>query len=120
MKNMYRQRIIELYRNPKNSGKLEKGIKQKGENPHCGDITELYIDTREGKIKDIRHTTNGCAISTAAVSLLSKQIKGMEIEKAMELDRDWMLNLLEVEISPMRMKCALLGLKTLKKALKDT
>lgn len=73
----------------------------------------------DGKISDMKHETDGCAICTAATSILSEEIKGKTLEEVEGLDRDWMIDTLDIEISPMRMKCAMLGLKTAQNALKS-
>ncbi|PSH02450.1 MAG: FeS assembly protein SufA, partial [Nanohaloarchaea archaeon QH_8_44_6] len=68
---------------------------------------------------DVKHRTEGCAISTASVSILTDEIKGMEVEELKQLDRDWMLDKLGIEVSALRVKCAVLGLKTAQKSLED-
>ncbi|PSH01716.1 MAG: FeS assembly protein SufA, partial [Nanohaloarchaea archaeon SW_10_44_10] len=65
------------------------------------------------------HRTEGCAISTASVSILTDEVKGMEVEELKRLDRDWMLDKLGIEVSALRVKCAVLGLKTAQKSLED-
>ena len=114
---MYREEIMDHYRRPRNAGKLEDSLKEEGENESCGDHAEVYLRVEDGKISEMSHETEGCAICTAATSILSEEITGMEKEEVRELDREWMLDLLEMDISPMRMKCALLGLETVQKAL---
>lgn len=116
---MYRDEILDLYRNPRNEGELETDCSSEGENPSCGDSTEIFVKVEDGKIKDVKHKTEGCAISTSAISILTEKIKGMETEEVEELDSDWMVEEIGIEISPMRMKCAVLGLKTVQKALQD-
>ena len=108
---------MDHYRRPRNAGKLEDSLKAEGENESCGDHTDVYLKLQDGEIVEIRHETEGCAICTAATSILSEEIRGMDKEEVKELDRDWMLDLLEMDISPMRIKCALLGLETVQKAL---
>ncbi|MFB6292592.1 MAG: iron-sulfur cluster assembly scaffold protein [Candidatus Nanohaloarchaea archaeon] len=114
---MYRDEILGHYKNPRNIGELETGIDAEAENPSCGDRTHVYLEVEDGKIAGMRHETDGCAISTAATSILSREIAGMEVNEVLELDRDWMVETLGVEVSPMRMKCAILGLKTVQEAL---
>lgn len=118
---MYRDEILDLYKNPRNEGSLDTEIEAEGENPSCGDHTHVYLEIDEGgKIRDIKHETDGCAISTAAVSIASEELKGMSVEEIKDLDRDWMIEQMGIEVSPMRVKCAVLGLKTVQKALTES
>lgn len=113
---MYRDEILDLYNNPRNSGKIEDpDIELDGENPSCGDHLTIYAKIEDGKIADIKHESEACAICTASTSILTEEVKGLSIEEIEEFDSDWMLEKLGIEVSPMRMKCALLGLKTLQK-----
>lgn len=116
---MYKEDILDLYKNPENAGKLEEpDFVQKGENPSCGDDTEIHIKLdKEEEIESIKHETDGCAISTASISIATKEVKGLKRDEVLGLDKDWMLERLGVDVSPMRMKCALLGLKTIQEAL---
>lgn len=115
---MYRDEILDLYKNPRNEGQLDTELEAEGENPSCGDHTHIYIEVEDGKIRDIKHETDGCAISTAAISIASDELKGMDIKNVEDLDRDWIIDQLGIEVSPMRVKCAVIGLKTVQKALK--
>lgn len=117
---MYKEDILDLYKNPRNEGELENAIHEKGENSSCGDQLDIFVEMEDGKISDVKHKTDGCTISTAAASILTDEIKGMEVEEVLDLDRDWMLDRLGIEVSPMRVKCAVLGLKTVQKALQDS
>jgi nitrogen fixation NifU-like protein len=114
---MYRDEILDLYKNPRNEGELDTEHKAEGENSSCGDSTEIFVEVEDGKVEDVKHRTEGCAISTASVSILTDEIKEMKVEEVKGLDKDWMLGKLGIEVSPMRMKCALLGLETAQKAL---
>jgi nitrogen fixation NifU-like protein len=116
---MYRDEILDLYKNPRNTGSIDDGLHAEGDNPSCGDHTDLYVKVEDGEIVDIRHETEGCAVSTAATSIVTEELVGMSPGKALELDRDWMLEELDIELSPMRVKCGMLGLKTVQKALKE-
>ena len=116
---MYKDEILDLYKNPRNEGRLETEIKAEGDNPSCGDQTNIYVEIENSEIKNIKHETDGCAISTASVSVATEELKGMKVEKVKELDSDWMVDKLGIDVSPMRLKCALLGLKTVQKALQD-
>jgi nitrogen fixation NifU-like protein len=117
---MYREEILDHYKNPRNLGKLDTGIDAEGENPSCGDHTRIYAELENGTVKQVTHETDGCAICTAATSVLTEEVTGIEVDRVMELDRDWMIDKLGIEISPMRVKCAVLGLKTLQRALEDS
>lgn len=115
---MYRDEILDLYNNPRNSGKIEDAdIIKEGDNPSCGDHLTLYANIEEEKIVEIKHESDACAICTASTSILTEEVKGLSKEEIQELDKDWMLEKLGIEVSPMRMKCALLGLKTLQKGV---
>lgn len=114
---MYRDQILDLYKKPMNEGKLENACEADGENPSCGDETHVYVKVEDGVIKDIKHQTDGCAISTAAISIVSEQLVGMEVERVEDLDSDWIIEEMGIDISPMRVKCAVLGLKTVQKAI---
>lgn len=116
---MYRDEILDHYKHPRNEGELE-GLSEEGHNSSCGDSTEVFLDIEDSEIKEMKHQTDGCAISTAATSILSEEIVGMDVEEVRTLDRDWIIDTLGIEISPMRVKCAVLGLKTVQKALEKT
>ncbi|QKQ98544.1 FeS assembly protein SufA [Candidatus Nanohaloarchaea archaeon] len=114
---MYREEILDHYKRPRNEGSLETEYEAEGDNSSCGDHTHVYLDVEYGEVKDMKHETDGCAICTSATSILSEEISGMSIEEVEQLDRDWMIDTLDIEVSPMRVKCAMLGLKTAQKAL---
>ncbi|MFB6213456.1 MAG: iron-sulfur cluster assembly scaffold protein [Candidatus Nanohaloarchaea archaeon] len=116
---MYREEILDHYRNPRNSGRLEDAFDAEGENPSCGDHTHVYVEVEKGKVNQVRHETDGCAISTAAMSVLSEELEGMDVDQVKELDREWMVEKLGIDVSPMRVKCAVLGLKTVQEALES-
>jgi nitrogen fixation NifU-like protein len=116
---MYRDEILDLYNNPRNSGKIEDAdIEVEGENPSCGDHLTLYVNLEDGKISEIKHESEACAICTASTSILTEEVEGLSDEEVQSLDKDWMLEKLGIDVSPMRMKCALLGLKTIRNGLK--
>lgn len=111
---MYRDEILDLYNNPRNSGKLEDpDLEIEGENPSCGDHLTISANLADGTISEIRHESEACAICTASTSILTEEVEGLSIEEVKDLDQDWMLEKLGIDVSPMRMKCAVLGLKTL-------
>jgi nitrogen fixation protein NifU and related proteins len=118
MDELYRDQILEHYKRPHNFGRLEHpDLSFEDTNPFCGD--EQHVTIRldgEGKVAEVAFDGKGCAISTAATSLLTDEIGGMSREELMRLPKEFVLDLLGIEISATRMKCALLGLKVVKGA----
>ncbi len=112
---MYREYILDHYKNPRNFGRLEGAdITHEENNPLCGDVVGMDIKTNDGTIEDVRFHGRGCAISQASASLLTERLKGMSLEDARKIDKGDVLEELGIEISPARLKCALLALKVLK------
>ncbi|OGN88140.1 MAG: SUF system NifU family Fe-S cluster assembly protein [Chloroflexi bacterium GWC2_73_18] len=119
MDDLYRDYILEHYRHPHNFGTLEHpDAVHEGSNPLCGDRITLMLEFGEdGTVTDVAFTGRGCAISQASASLLTDRIRGKPLAEVLGLDADDVLDELGIEISPARMKCALLGLDTLQHAL---
>ncbi len=111
---MYRQQILDHYKNPRNYGELEDAtFSHVGENPSCGDT--IRVDVRledDGETIDfVAFSGDGCAISQASASMLSQQLPGMTLDELEAMDRDDIVDMLGVDISPMRIKCAVLAEK---------
>ncbi|MEM3395406.1 MAG: iron-sulfur cluster assembly scaffold protein [Nitrososphaerota archaeon] len=107
--------ILDHYRNPRNYGEIENpDIHAKDSNPLCGDVVELFIRVKDGVISDVKFKGKGCAISQASASKLTEKLIGMRIEDVKNLSRQDILDMLGIELSPVRLKCALLSLKVLK------
>lgn len=112
---LYRQDILDHSQNPRNFGTLEHpDISAEDSNPLCGDKIRMDLMVRDGTIEDVRFTGVGCSISRAAASMLTEEIKGKTLEEVKRIGRDDVLELLGIELGPVRLKCALLALKTLK------
>jgi len=114
---IYRELILDYYRNPRNFGKLEKfDIDSRDINPLCGDEVEIQIRVGEGqKIEDIKFLGKGCAISQASASMLTELAKGKNLEWVREVTKEDVFKMLgNPDLGPSRVKCALLGMKVLK------
>jgi len=121
MDDLYRDYILEHYRRPHNFGVLDTPTATfEGANPLCGDRITMQLGIRDGVVAEIAFTGRGCAISQASASLLTDEIMGMPVEKAEAFRADDLLELLGIEISPARLKCAMLSLETLEHALAET
>ena len=110
---IYRQQILDHYRNPRNHGSLEEPtFTHEGENTMCGDLIEMDVELDDDDvITSVAFRGDGCAISQASASMLTERLIGMSLEEVDALDRDDMIDMLGVEISPMRVKCAVLAEK---------
>jgi nitrogen fixation NifU-like protein len=112
---LYRQDILDHSQNPRNFGTLEHPeISAEDSNPLCGDKIRMDLRIKDGTIEDVKFTGVGCSISRAAASMLTEEIKGKTLEEVKRIGRDDVLELLGIELGPVRLKCALLALKTLK------
>jgi nitrogen fixation NifU-like protein len=119
MDDLYRDEILEHYRQPHNFGTLEApDAVHEGNNPLCGDrITMMLALSDDGTISEVAFNGRGCAISQASASLLTDEIKGRSVGDIEALTNQDVLDLLGIEVSPARLKCALLSLDTLHHAL---
>jgi nitrogen fixation NifU-like protein len=118
MDDLYRDYILEHYRRPHNFGVLDNATAtQEGANPLCGDRITLQLRVADGQVAGVGFTGRGCAISQASASLLTDEIKGMPLDRATAMTSCDVLDMLGIDISPARMKCALLSLETLQGAL---
>ncbi len=115
---MYAENILDHYKNPRNFGKLKNPtMTYKDSNPLCGDEVEIQLELTDNKIADIAFSGRGCAISQASTSMLTEAMKGKSIDELKKLDQDYIVSMLGISIGPTRMKCALLGLRTLQKGV---
>ncbi len=118
MDELYRDFILDHYRNPRNAGKLEApDATFEDNNPLCGDKIRMDIKLRDGVVDDIKFSGRGCAISQASASLLTESVKGKSLAEVARIGKEDVLENLGIAISAARLKCALLGLKVLKQAL---
>ena len=118
MDDIYREVILEHYKHPHNFGKLKSPTKHAQESVvSCGDKITMELEIKNDKLANIAFSGQGCAISMAAASLLTDYIKGKKVDELRRLTADDILSLLGVTLTPTRLKCALLGLEVLHKAL---
>ncbi len=114
---LYMENIIDHGQNPRNFGEPlnPADIDFEDENPFCGDHLHLTAQLDdEGRIKAVSWEGEGCTISQAAASMLGEEIIGKTLEELKHFDRQTILDLLGIQLSPTRLKCALLSLKVLK------
>jgi nitrogen fixation NifU-like protein len=115
---LYREQILEHYKRPQNFGSLDEfDLEFEDSNPFCGDEQHVWIRLDDsGRVEEIAFEGKGCAISTAATSLLTEELGGLTRDDLLKLPKEFVLDLLGIQISATRMKCALLGLKVVKSA----
>jgi nitrogen fixation protein NifU and related proteins len=120
MESLYREVILDHYKNPRGHGVIEDAdAEAEGQNPLCGDEVSVYVAFAEDgeTIEDVKFSGRGCAISQAATSMLMEMTKGRTAQQVAVLDKDELLAEIGVPLTPVRLKCAMLGLTTLKVAL---
>jgi nitrogen fixation NifU-like protein len=118
---LYREYIIDHYKHPRNFGELEEPDAEfHDRNPVCGDEMGVHIKLDGDRVADLRFHGHGCAISQAAASIISDELKGKTVKEIAELDRHFVLDEIGVDLSPTRLKCGLLALKVVQGALLGT
>ena len=115
---LYREELMDHYNNPRNFGRLNNAnVRYRDYNPVCGDEVEMQLKIDNGNIREAMFTGKGCAISQAAASMLTEEIKGKSLEQLEQMKNEDVLQLLKINPGPVRIKCALLALKALQKGL---
>jgi len=120
MDDLYRDYILEHYRKPHNFGVIEEpSATYEGANPLCGDRITMQLGVKDGVVEEIGFTGRGCAISQASASLLTDEVKGKPVEAVAGIEATDVLDLLGIDISPARLKCAMLSHDTLHHVLDE-
>jgi nitrogen fixation NifU-like protein len=116
MEDLYRENILDHYQNPRNHGTLdEPDISYQDDNPLCGDVIRIDIKLdAEERVSEVAFSGEGCAISQASASMLTDEILGKTLDEVKQIDKDDILEMLGIQLGPVRIKCALLSLKVLK------
>ena len=116
MDDMYREVILDHYKNPRNFGTLDPAdISYEDDNPLCGDRIRIDLRLDESqRVKEVAFSGHGCAISQASASMLTEEILGKTLDEIRHIGKEQVLELLGIELGPVRLKCALLSLKVLK------
>jgi nitrogen fixation NifU-like protein len=112
---IYREIILEHYRNPANRGTLDPAdFTYQDVNPLCGDEIRIDVRVADDHVSEIRFSGRGCAVSQASASILTEMVEGKSLDEVKAIGRDELLDEIGIPVSPARMKCAMLGLKVLK------
>ncbi len=115
MEALNREAIIDYYKHPRHKGHLENpDVHYQDHNPLCGDQVTVDLKVEKGVVVDAMFDGRGCTISQATASMLMEEIVGKTLDELKLLDKQYILELLGIELSPVRLKCALLPLKVLK------
>jgi nitrogen fixation NifU-like protein len=112
---IYRENVLEHYQHPRNRGTLDApDVTYEDANPLCGDRIRIDVQIADQRIAAIRFSGHGCAISQASASMLCEHVEGRTLDEVKQLSKDDVLEMVGIELGPVRLKCALLALKTLK------
>lgn len=115
MNDLFREEILDHSRRPRCHGTIENpDLTFEDANPLCGDRIRMDFRVKDGVLETVRFSGHGCSISQAAASMLCEHVEGRTLEEIKNLGRDDVLEMLGIELGPVRLKCALLALKTLK------
>lgn len=120
MKNLYKEELLDHYRNPRNRGTIENSDIATGEyNPSCGDKVEFFVKVKDNKITEIKFTGVGCVISQAAADMLAEKVKNLTLDEVSKLTKEDILSLIKIELGLNRLVCAMLPLVALQKGISE-
>lgn len=120
MDGIYREQLMEHYKHPQNRGKMEHpDVETTENNPLCGDVIDMQLRVKDGKIRDVKFDGSACAVSIAASSVLTEEVMGKTLEQAKRMSKDELIKLLGVQLTTSRVKCAALPLEALHNLIKQ-
>ncbi len=120
MDDLYRELILDHYKNPRNFGTLKHPVcSAHKNNPLCGDELTVELNIKDGSVADVKFSGQGCAISIASASMLSEKVMSASVSDLKRLTKDDIVNMLGTTFTPARLKCALLSLEVLQQAVKE-
>ena|SRR3989338_3528640 len=115
---LYREEIMDHYQNPRNFGKMaDADATYHDYNPVCGDEVEIQLKIENSTVKEAMFTGKGCAISQAAASMLTEEIRGKSYHAVVAMTKDDMLKIARINPDPVRIKCAMLALRATQKGI---
>jgi len=118
MDELYREVLLDHYKNPHNKGIILKPhIHKDDHNPLCGDMIEIFIRLKGERIENITFEGKGCVISQASASILTEDLKGKTLKQVQDMTREDLLDLIGLQLTPTRVKCAMLPLSAIKKGI---
>ena len=119
LKNLYRERILDHYRNPRNQGALEGAdISCELDNPVCGDVVRLDVRLSDGRVSEARFSGRGCVLSMASASMLTEEILGKGVQELRAMEDADVFEMMGVTLGAVRAKCVLLSLRALQEGLR--
>ncbi len=115
MDDFYREIILEHYKHPANRGSIPNAtISHEEDNPLCGDRIRIDLLVKDDVVQDVKFNGQGCAISQASADMLTEEIKGKSLDEVRRIDKQFILDMIGIPLTPARLKCALLSLKVVK------
>lgn len=118
MNDLFRDELMDIYKNPMNQGQIDDHThRSEGRNPMCGDEVNLQLKIADGKIKDAKFNGSACSVSIISSALLTEHIIGKTVEEAKKITKEDLLDMIGLNLTTSRVKCATLVLSALQGAL---
>ena len=115
---VFGKKVLDHYKNPKHKGELKKAtVEASATNPVCGDCTYMQFEIKDGKIKDMKFDSLGCAVSIAAADILADAVIGKSVEEVRNFTKEDLLDLLDTQLSSHKIQCAGMSVEALQRAL---